>query len=42
MDEDIDWWTKFYASTGDTERAGREYLAKGYETLMVSLVPVPH
>ncbi|XP_023128999.2 myoferlin isoform X1 [Amphiprion ocellaris] len=32
--ETIDWWSKFYASTGDRERCG-PYLKKGYDTLKV-------
>ncbi|XP_067344047.1 myoferlin-like isoform X2 [Channa argus] len=32
--ETIDWWSKFYASTGDTEKCG-PYLKKGYDTLKV-------
>lgn len=34
--ETVDWWSKFYASTGDQERCG-PYLKKGYDTLKVSL-----
>uniref|UniRef100_A0A3B5BDX5 Myoferlin-like n=1 Tax=Stegastes partitus TaxID=144197 RepID=A0A3B5BDX5_9TELE len=32
--ETIDWWSKFYCSTGDRERCG-PYLKKGYDTLKV-------
>ncbi|KAG8009074.1 Myoferlin, partial [Nibea albiflora] len=32
--ETVDWWSKFYASTGDQERCG-PYLKKGYDTLKV-------
>uniref|UniRef100_A0A665W8Z6 Myoferlin n=1 Tax=Echeneis naucrates TaxID=173247 RepID=A0A665W8Z6_ECHNA len=32
--ETIDWWSKFYASTGDHEKCG-PYLEKGYDTLKV-------
>lgn len=33
-DEDIDWWSKFYASVGDHDKAG-VYLEKGYDKIMV-------
>lgn len=33
-DEQIDWWSKFYASIGDDARAG-DYLEKGYDKLTV-------
>ncbi|XP_068709292.1 myoferlin-like isoform X2 [Montipora foliosa] len=33
-DEDIDWWSKFYASVGDNDKAG-VYLDKGYDKIMV-------
>lgn len=33
--ETVDWWSKFYASTGDQEKCG-PYLKKGYDTLKVS------
>lgn len=33
--ETVDWWSKFYASTGDHQRCG-PYLKKGYDTLKVS------
>ncbi|XP_056286626.1 myoferlin-like isoform X1 [Pseudoliparis swirei] len=32
--ETVDWWSKFYASTGDHQRCG-PYLKKGYDTLKV-------
>ncbi|CAK6964082.1 myoferlin-like [Scomber scombrus] len=32
--ETVDWWSKFYASTGDQEKCG-PYLKKGYDTLKV-------
>ncbi|GAA6227910.1 myoferlin-like [Lates japonicus] len=32
--ETVDWWSKFYASTGDQEKC-RPYLRKGYDTLKV-------
>ncbi|XP_036404450.1 myoferlin-like isoform X2 [Megalops cyprinoides] len=32
--ETVDWWSKFYASTGDHEKCG-PYLQKGYDTLTV-------
>ncbi|XP_069547485.1 myoferlin isoform X3 [Brachyistius frenatus] len=32
--ETVDWWSKFYASTGDREKCG-PYLKKGYDTLKV-------
>ncbi|XP_041865734.1 myoferlin isoform X2 [Melanotaenia boesemani] len=33
-EEAVDWWSKFYASTGDQEKCG-PYLKKGYDTLQV-------
>ncbi|KAK7086142.1 hypothetical protein SK128_016539 [Halocaridina rubra] len=32
VDTDIDWWAKYYASSGQTDRSG-SYLYKGYERL---------
>jgi len=34
IEEDIDWWCKFYASLGDAKKCGT-YLAKGYDKLVV-------
>ncbi|KAJ6668914.1 hypothetical protein lerEdw1_007723 [Lerista edwardsae] len=33
-EEIVDWWSKFYASIGDTEKCG-QYVQKGYDTLKV-------
>ena len=30
----MDWWSKFYASIGDVDKAG-PYLEKGYDKVMV-------
>lgn len=35
--ETVDWWSKFYASVGESEKC-RPYLDKGYDTLEVSSV----
>lgn len=32
--ETVDWWSKFYASVGESEKC-RPYLDKGYDTLEV-------
>ncbi|CAF0790229.1 unnamed protein product, partial [Didymodactylos carnosus] len=39
VEEDIDWWSKYYASKGDYEKCGT-YRAKGYETLTVYPFPL--
>lgn len=36
VEEDIDWWSKYYASKGDFNKCGT-YTEKGYETLSVIL-----
>lgn len=35
VEEDIDWWCKFFASLGEIKKCG-SYLAKGYEKITVS------
>lgn len=35
LDEDIDWWSKYYASMGEFNKC-RKYREMGYDTLMVS------
>ncbi|CAF4514045.1 unnamed protein product [Rotaria socialis] len=38
VEEDIDWWSKYYASKGDFNKCG-SYAQKGYET--ISIFPHP-
>ncbi|XP_053166720.1 myoferlin isoform X2 [Hemicordylus capensis] len=33
-EEIVDWWSKFYASIGDTEKCG-QYIQKGYDTIKI-------
>ena len=35
VDDDIDWWSKYYASIGDMEKC-KQYLEYGYDTIQVS------
>ncbi|CAF0934963.1 unnamed protein product [Rotaria sordida] len=37
VEDDIDWWSKYYASKGETNKCG-SYTQKGYETLTI----LPH
>ncbi|KAG1653027.1 Dysferlin [Nymphon striatum] len=39
VDESIDWWSKYYASVNELDKAG-QYLEKGYETVEVFPVPL--
>lgn len=39
MEEDIDWWSKFYASIGEMDKAG-QYLDKGYDKIMVRVLVI--
>ena len=34
VEEDIDWWCKFYSSLGENKKSG-SYAAKGYEKITV-------
>jgi hypothetical protein len=36
MEQDIDWWSKYYASTGDVEKS-EQYLSLGYDKLQVRI-----
>lgn len=36
VEDDIDWWSKYYASQGQLTKCGY-YLKKGYETLTVRM-----
>ena len=35
-EEDIDWWSKYYASTGELDKC-KSYLENGYDKLQVQL-----
>jgi len=34
VEEDIDWWSKFYASIGDYDKSG-DYIERGYDKMIV-------
>lgn len=34
LEEDVDWWSKFYASLEDYDKCG-DYISRGYDKLMV-------
>ena len=34
IEEDIDWWSKFYASIGDYDKSG-DYIERGYDKMIV-------
>ena len=36
MEEDIDWWSKYYASIGDYDKSG-DYIERGYDKIVVRL-----
>ena len=36
-EEDLDWWSKYYASNGDLAKSGN-YLEKGYDKIKVRTV----
>ena len=40
LDEDIDWWSKYYASTGQLDKC-KQYLEHGYDKLEVKLFTIP-
>ena len=37
VEEDIDWWSKYYASIGDYDKSG-DYIERGYDKLIVRLL----
>lgn len=39
VEEDIDWWSKFFASIGEMDKAG-QYLEKGYDKIMVCILNI--
>ncbi|CAF4447176.1 unnamed protein product, partial [Adineta steineri] len=39
IEDDIDWWSKYYASKGELNKCGT-YIAKGYETLTIYSHPL--
>ncbi|XP_013884160.1 myoferlin [Austrofundulus limnaeus] len=39
-EDEVDWWSKFYASVGEQAKCG-PYLKKGYDTLKVKTYSVP-
>lgn len=34
VEEDIDWWSKYYASVGDYDKSG-DYIERGYDKIIV-------
>jgi len=36
VEEDIDWWSKYYASIGDYDKSG-DYIERGYDKILVRL-----
>ena len=36
VEEDIDWWSKYYASIGDYDKSG-DYIERGYDKIIVRL-----
>lgn len=40
VDEEIDWWSKYYASTGQTHKC-KKYIEKGQDKIEVSSPPLP-
>ncbi|XP_033126409.1 myoferlin-like isoform X5 [Anneissia japonica] len=39
LEEEIDWWSKYYGSIGDKEKCG-SYLEKGYDTIKIFDCPL--